>query len=295
MLARQGATVEIDGDPSLAYSASEIGWIKEPRGISRIITDGYVDVTGTACPALDSIVIDWDAAVDADSSAVYDGNISAAMHDLYYMLVSRARLVGFADVRFHWLMDEQLFHRLSFVFACTYALGRCGASTNTTETINREMATIEARQIEMRRGQYLLIGGVPVPVRFTTGYEVDRSVSPQVGSIYLVPEYGNGRDLTYLEYFPMDNPDARAFNQMGNTTGRFYSNNGLFAFAVRSSGFCDQWLVTYRPRMIIETPFLAGRIDNVSFAAFTGFRSPFPGNSSYVNGGTAAFTATFAP
>lgn len=295
MIARQGATVEIDGDPSLLPAATELGWIKEPRGLSRIITDGYEDVSGTACPALDSIVVDWAAAVDAETSLAYDGSLPMLMHDIYFMLQSRARMVGMADTRWAITMPEQLFGRLSFVWACTYALGRCGTSTDTTATINREMATIEARYNEMRRGQYLLIAGVPVEVRFTTGYEVTEALEVQTGSIYFVPIRGNGRDLTYLEYFPMDNPDARAFNSFGNTTGRFYANNGLFAFAVRSNGFCDQWLVTYRPRLIVETPFLAARIDGITFSGFIGFRSPFPGNADYVGGGVATYTTPFPP
>lgn len=294
MLARQGATVEIDGDPSLAYTSTELGWIAEPRGLSRIIQDGYEDVSGTACPALDSLVLDWSAAVDAETSANYAGNLPSAIHDMYFMLQSLARQFGMPDTRWAIAMPEQLFGRLTFVWACTYALARCGDG-DAGAPISREMATIEARYNEMRRGQYLLIAGVPVEVRFTTGYEVDTSASPQVGSIFFIPLRGGGRDLTFLEYFPLDNPDARAFNQFGNTTGRFYSNNGLFAFAVRSNGFCDQWLVTYRPRLIIETPFLAGRIDNISFAGFTGFRSPFPGNSSYVGGGVTGYTSPFPP
>lgn len=289
MLARQGATVEIDGNAALPYNASELGWIREPQGLSRLIKDGYTDVSGTACPALDSVVLDWNAAVDAPSSAEYAGNISAAIHDLIFALNTRASEVGMGDTKFVIVMNQQLFRAITFVFACTYALSRCGDATD-GNPITREMAVIEARQNEMQRGQYLLVGGVPYPVAFTSGYEVN-GTGTLTDSIYVVPLRGAGRDLTYLQYFPMDNPAALEYNRMNNTTGRFFSNNGMFLFGVRSSALCDQWVVTYRPRLKLETPFLAGRIDNVQFASFIGFRSPFPGNSSYVGGGTSYFNA----
>lgn len=289
MLARQGATVEINGNAALAYNASELGWIREPYGLSYLIKDGYADVSGTACPALDSIVLDWDAAVDASSSPEYAGNLPAAIHDMMFALQTRARAVNMADTRWIILMDERLFRPLTFVFACTYALSRCGDATSGTP-IGREMAVIEQRQNDMQRGQFLLVAGVPYPVVFTSG--VDLSGSSLTDSIFFVPIYGAGRDLTYLEYFPMDNSAALEYNRLGgNTTGRFYSNNGMYVFATRSSGLCDQWIVSYRPRLKLEVPFLAGRIDGITFSTFIGFRSPFPGNSSYVNGGTSFFNA----
>jgi hypothetical protein len=133
----------------------------------------------------------------------------------------------------------------------------------------------------------VLIGGEAVPVSFTSGYDTNMT-APAVDSIYFVPRYGASRELTFLEYFPLNNPVVQEWNRISNTTDRFYTNNGMFAFASRSVGFCDQLLMTTQLRLIVETPFLAGRIDNISFPLVTGFRSPFPGNSSYVNGGTNA-------
>lgn len=294
-LARQAATVELDGNPATAYTATDLGWIREPTGLSRLIKTGWTDISGAACNALDSIVVDWDAAVDAASSASYSGgDLPRLLNDIHSSLMSIARGVGMPDTRWQVVMPEPLFAQLVFKMACSYALARCADGAVGTP-IGRTMTEIEARYNEMRGGNYLLLNGMQVPVGFTSGYEMDTSVAPVTGaSIFFVPMTGAGRDLTFLEYFPLDNPAVQAWNRLSNTTDRFYTNNGMYGFASRSSGFCDQLLVTHRPRLVLETPFLAARVDNITFNLTVGWRSPFPGNSSYYNGGTSSFSNVFS-
>lgn len=287
-LRRIMARIEIDGNAALEPAATELGWIKEFMGLSRLIVDGITDIYGNACPAADSLVEAWDEAADATVNGL---TIVQLIHDLYFAKEDLARQVGMEGTRFYWVMDRRLFRTLVFLFSCTYAMARCtdGSAGN---PIERGAAELERRFFEQWNGRYLLISGMPVEVRFTSGAEIEEG-TPNTGRIFLVPDSWNGRALTYLQYFPLDNAQVQEFNRIGNTTGRFYSNAGLYAFATRSNGFCDQLLTVSKLRMKVETPFLAARIDGVTFNNYVGYRNWNPAGSSFYNGGSTFYTQYF--
>jgi uncharacterized membrane protein YgcG len=108
-------------------------------------------------------------------------------------------------------------------------------------------------------------------------------------TIFLVPRSWSGRNLLYLEYFPMNNEEITEFNQIANTTGRIVTNNGLYMMAVRSDGFCDQILVAAQMRMMLDARFLAARVDSISYNSYVGYRDWDPGRSSFYGGGTSYF------
>jgi hypothetical protein len=291
MLQRIMAVVEIDGDSSLAPNASADGWITEYDGLSRKITDGIIDIGGQPCPAADSLVESWNAAVDATVNGL---TLPQLLHDIYFSRQQLARKVGMQGVVWDWVMDERLFRQVAFIFACTYAYARCGSAT-TALPIQREMAILEQRFNEMINGQFLLIAGAPVPVQFTSGAEVDDSVTPITGGrIFLKPRVWNGRPLTYLQFSPKTQAgtdwDARS-----NTTRRFISNGGLYRFATRSNGFCDQLLAKGHMRLMVDARFLGARVDGITFNSYVGYRSYNPDSSSFYDGGTTFYTNNFAP
>lgn len=290
-LRRIMTTVEIDGDSSVAYNASERGWITEYDGLARKITDGITDISGTACPAADSLVETWGSTVDATVNGL---TLPQLMHDIYFSRRQLANKVGMVGTMLVWIMDERLFRQVVFIFACTYAYARCSDGSDATP-ISRTAAELERRFNEMINGQYLLIGGVPVPVEFTSGAEIDDSTDPITGGrIFLDARSWGGQQLTYFQFSPKSQA-GRDWDARSNTTNRFDTNGGLYRFATRSNGYCDQLLVKGHLRLRVRAPFLAARIDDITFNSYVGYRSWNPNSSSFYNGGVTTYTNTFAP
>jgi hypothetical protein len=285
---RATARIEIVGDISLANTATRPFWIKEFNGLDNLLIDIVDADTGDPCPAASPEIIAWDAAVDAE---VGGESIVNALHTLYYTRVDIASEVGMDTVTFAFAMDRRLFYRIVQVFACTYAFARCGDFDAGTPG-SRTLAEIENRRNEMFRGRYLLIDGTPVPVVFTSGFEVDSTANPTLdSSIYLIPLRTGARPLTYIEFNPYDAPQVQeAITEFGMSRDRVrVTNDGLFIFSNRDDGFCIELLLAMQPRLMMDARFLAGRIDGVEYQTYAGYRNWNPAGSDYYGGGETAW------
>lgn len=54
---------------------------------------------------------------------------------------------------------------------------------------------------------------------------------------------------------------------------------------------CIQARIVTKPRLVLRTPFLAGKLTNVRWTQADIERSPFPGAATYVNGGQTTYAA----
>ncbi|MHC4649128.1 MAG: hypothetical protein ACYTBJ_27060 [Planctomycetota bacterium] len=89
---RAVASVEVQGNSTLANTATTRGWISEFDGLDRLIKTGHVDVsTSTACPAADSHVITWGRSIDGTLEGL---NVVETMNDAYQSRVWLAQDVG---------------------------------------------------------------------------------------------------------------------------------------------------------------------------------------------------------
>lgn len=289
-LQRSTAPVAVTGNATLANTATTIGWISEYDGIDRLIKAGHVDsATSTACPAADSMITTWGTTIDGTVEGL---NIATTMNDMYFSRWALAGDVGMDSTQWAWVMDKRLFRALTFVFACTFQHARCTDAT-AGEPISREMQAIENRMLEMANGQFLWCNNVRVPVLFTSGSEVqipDLSHNGLIGDIYLVPMRWAGGDLTWMDYFPMDNQFITEWIDLASSTKPVVHNNGMFMTAVRSDGFCEELLLTAKFRMIMRTPFLAARLDNVTFDSYKGYRDYDPAATFHYDGGVTFYT-----
>ena len=84
----------------------------------------------------------------------------------------------------------------------------------------------------------------------------------------------------------MDNAATTEFvNFMGNTNIKTI-NNGMMLVGQRDLGLCLEFHFQAQMRLILDTPWLAARIDDVSFSyTNVATRTAVPGTSLYVNGG----------
>lgn len=281
--------VAVGGSNSQAYTATEHGWTAEFDGLDGMIKTGYTDVkTSQICAAMDSIVITFGADVGAtipSEPAASQRNITIAITELVRAAWERADTMGYGsqNVSWYFLMRREAFHRVVEEYSCSYATYRC-TSTNAGQPFNTDTTATNQLRLAMLEGRYLLVDGQIIPVVFSEGITQDNSNGTFTSDIYLVPDMWAGRKLTYLEFFPMDNQYATEFRTFADADDIAVLNNGLWIAGVNSTGLCKEYEFGAKMRLIMETPFLAGRLDNVSYYFTTQIRNALPGSSFFANG-----------
>lgn len=286
-LRRAIAPVMFTGNPATAAAAATPGFIKEFTGLDRLIVDDHVDAeTGIACPAADSLIINWNAAIDGTSGGQ---NITQQITAFAYGLEFLADEVGMGGTQFAFCMNPDLFYALTAVYACQYATYRC-LSSNAGQPIVQSAIDVNGLRLQMYQGSYLLVEGKAIPVI------QDNTIALTAGGgnyrksdLYFLPINFNGRPLLRMEYFPMDNQWqnelAGHFNSQSFTT-----NNGMYRMFWDRAKSCAQMILDAKMRLILDAPFLAGRIQNLLYVSnLAAYRSPLPGTTGYKNGGAISY------
>lgn len=263
------------------------GGYKEMTGFSVLINTGHIDAeTGQACPAMDSIISNFSYGSVSTSGTAIVGALVAMYHEAY----RRAELTGVLPVRWVLVMRSQLFYEVTAVWPCAYLSYRCNLSgTSATEFIDAQDA-VRFRD-EMRAGRYLLIDGVRVEVVLDDGItELDGNNSGGsfpggcfASDIYLIPmSVVGGRSVTFMEYFDYGNPSAQSAIGDNLVLAR---QEGAFLTVTRQTNWCIVWQTKVEPRLIMRTPWLAARLQNVVYCPVIHERTSFPDDPYFVNGG----------
>lgn len=262
------------------------GWWKDMNSLSSLVKTGYVDSeTGLACAAADSQVITWNADVGA---TVAGRNIVQVYSDVYYAAIDRAETTGLGGTQFAFVMRKEAFRALVQVWVCQYYINRClsagvvGAPFTTDATETRRL------ELEMRNGNYLLIDGIPVPVVFDEGIPLENLGGNVLRSdAFLLPLSWNGWQLTRLEYHDMGNFYANELRTAIVTQSELI-NNGLYLLSKQESEGCVEFTISAKMRLFLETPFLAARIDDMSYTYQALTRVADPSTTFlYANGGVS--------
>jgi hypothetical protein len=267
------------------------GWWKDMNSLSSLVKTGYADAYANgnpACPAADSTIVSW----NADVAATVSGrSIVTAFSDLWYAMMDLAESVGMGDVEFGFFLRKEQFRALTQTWACTYLTSRC-ASSNAGQPILVTGEEQTRLREAMQNGRYLLIDGVEVPVYFTDGIPLEQlgggAAKVLRSDAFLLPIRWNGRDLIRLEYKDMGNEDAQVLANMVYTSAMFL-NNGMYLLTKNEKEGCIEFSLSSKMRLILEAPFLAARIDDISFTYQAPTRSADPGVTfnGYVNGGVS--------
>jgi hypothetical protein len=260
-------------------------FITQYNGLEALVKTGHVDaVTSVACPATDSIVIPHNAPIGSNGTG--GTSFISEMVDMYFAAKERARTVGLAGTEFAFVMNPKAWRAVAEAWACAYWTDRCGG-TQYNETQRNPMEISRIRDA-MYQGMYLTVDGENVEVLLSAGVP-----APGIGNvtyssdIFLIPMNWNGRPLTYRQFFPLNNAEAQQFLEMENDAKVI--NNGLYAVGKRSTnGLCTKFEFYSKHRLILDTPFLAGRVNDVSFAYRASTFDTRVGESLYVNGGVSS-------
>lgn len=275
------------GNPQNNLGSS--GGYKELTGFNLLINTGHVDIqTAAACPEMDSHISSFGyQSIDGENS-----DIVAHFTNVWHQLNHRARGMGLNPVRWVVAMKPEMFWQLTSIWPCSYYTYRCLTSPGMESPASLNMDAVQMRNLvdQMRDGQYLLVDGDRLDVVLDDGIP-ELSGNDSGGNfpagcfssdIYFIPmSVVGGRSVTYMEYFDYSNPSAQsAITNMG-----LYRAEGAFLTWPKQKNTCIQWQTCVEPRLIMRTPWLAARIQNVVYCPTEHVREPFPNDPYYVGGG----------
>jgi hypothetical protein len=279
---------------NVANTASSTGYM-EYYGLDYQVNTGYQDaLSGLPCKAVDSVVRSFGNAVVNDNGALAVTEIV----EMYNYLKHLAEQVGFGDMTWAIVMRYQLFRQLTAVWPCAYLTSGCAQASASTPAITLTSEQITMRD-EMRNESYLLIDGMKVEVIIDDAIAETLPggiTGPGQSDIYFVPLTSSrltesGGYASFFEYFDMGNEQIRAVINGMTPDGSFMplANGRYLLHKKPPTNECVQIRMLTRPRLVVYTPFLAGRLTNLRYRFSIHERTFDPADPYFFyNGGSTA-------
>lgn len=263
------------------------GGYKEFPGLDRQIATGQVDAeTGVACEALDSDIKSFG---ENDITGTTP-NIVEYLSMLEFYLRYNATTMGLDPVTWVIAMPPGMWFVLSEIWPCQYNTNRCanaaiGAGGASQVTLMGDDMT--AMRDAMRQGNYIDINGNRYKVVTDVGIADDSyGFGSFISSIYMVPLTITGNfPVTYLEHV-----DYRAGARdvaLLRGTEQFWTDRGMYSWATEFEKWCYKLSVKTEMRVILRTPQLAGRIDDIVYEPLQALRSGDPDSPYFQDGGVS--------
>jgi len=269
------------GNPA---NSSEGGGYKEFMGLDLLISRTKIDAeTGQACPSLYSDVKDFNYK-SIESTAEPD--IYRTLSTMMYILERKAIQQNLNPATFALVMRSQLFWELTRFWPIKYNTEGGGLSQAGLD--NLFMENVRMRDA-MRDGQYLTINSKNYRVILDDCIMEEYGGSVPLGGyasdIYIVPLSARGGAIRtmYWEYFDFR---TNVLPQMQGLPVWFWSDDGVFLWTMGApKNWCLDVSSQVQPRMILRTPQLAGRLQNVVYIPLQHTDDPLPSQPYHVNGG----------
>lgn len=276
------------------------GGYKEFPGLDAQIATGQVDAnTGVACDAMDSDVKDF----NFNNIDGTDGNdIVEFLSMVEFFEVKGASDMGLDPVEWILALRPEAWQELTAIWPIAYNTNRGASAANNSAEVNVIGNTMIEQRDRMRRSMTIDINGRSYPVVTDTGIAETTNITNGnvpagqfASSIYFVPlTITGGFPVTYIEYVDYRR-GARDIALLRNNN-HFWTDRGIFSWALEQIKWCYKLSLKTEQRVILRTPQLAARIDNVLYAPLQHLRDNDPNSPYNVNGGTSlrSADATFA-
>lgn len=276
-----------NGDPA---NNNPGGGYKEFPGLDAQIVTGQVDAdTNTTCPSLDSDVKDF----DYNDVCGTTQDIVEVMSALEYFIYSLADDTGMLPASWVFVMRPQLWYELTACWPCKYNTNRCTSIGGDHQVITDGRENINDRD-RMRQSLTIDVNGRTYPVVLDNCvYEQNSSndannlsAGEYASSIYFVPLRVTGNfPVTYMEY--VDYRQAAADIALMRGREDFWTDQGMYSWAVEQVKWCYKFSLKSEQRVVLRTPQLAGKIDNVKYSPLQHLRDPMPDNTHWIDGGVS--------
>lgn len=262
---------------------------REFPGLENQITTGHVDVdTNTAMPSADSTVLNAAYGVLGAGLDIVGLLQTAEYHVSTLAEDTVGEFSGFLAMR------PQVWRALTEAWPCQYNTGQCASQVqgDPSRVVIDGRENIRERD-EMRRRMVLQINGKDYPVVTDSGITEATSVSDgnldpgeYASSIYFIPtRIGGNLPVTYWQY--LDFRLGAADMALLNNQATFWTDNGRFLWSYDSVHSCFKLKMRSEPRLVLRTPQLAWRVDNVVIAPALHNREFDPDHAHWVDGGVS--------
>jgi len=168
---------------------------------------------------------------------------------------------------------------------------------NQMANFNNGRVTVDGRQAldfrnDMFNNQYLPLRGRRVPVVLDTGIAEDDvttqaslAMGQYASDIYFIPLRAMGVPVTYWRLFNFNNLQLNTLVRMLQVSEAWTTDGGYFHWNRNYKNGCLDWNVTLKPRLVMRTPYTAGRIQNVAYEPLQHLRSHDPDSNYFFDGG----------
>lgn len=277
------------GDPS---TTTNEGW-QQFMGMEMLVNTNKYDINGTRCEAMDSYIENFQYELVNGTGR----DIAAFIDDMYFDLSYLADNTGMSPVQWVLVMRTQLFNEITKVYPIKYfneALANMAAfKTDGGRSVLNASELTDMRD-RMREQRMLPVRGKMVPVILDDTIPEDNSTTSAslsegqfASDVYMLPltvRSGNFPVL-YWEFFKLNNGQANNLkNQMRDNT-TYFTDNGRFQWFANFRNGCYRLNFVSRPRIILRAPYLAARLQNVSYEPQRHVDSWNPESDYFVSGG----------
>jgi len=265
------------------------GGYAEFPGLDNQIATGQVDSsTNVACASLDSDIKDFEYQDVCGTTR----DIVEYMSMLEYYIYSLASDTGLQPVEWVWVMRPQLWYELTACWPCKYNTNRCTAIGGDHQVITDGRENITDRD-RMRQALTIDVNGRNYPVILDnciaeSNNQNDAHVQPgtYASDIYFIPlRITGGLPVTYMEY--VDYRQAASDTALLRGREDFWTDRGEYSWAIDQEKWCYELSVKTEQRVVLRTPQLAGRIQNVAYSPLQHLRDPQPDSPYWVDGGVS--------
>lgn len=260
-------------------------------GLDVQIATGQKDAeTGVLVPTLDSTVINF---AKANVNTAAGATIVEKLSSLEWFLRNNARKAGIDPVTWVIVMRQDLFFELTAIWPIAYNTTRAAVAPSNAHLYIDGRENVTERD-QMRDGKYLIINGNRYDVIIDDGiYEKNNTnaagyAAGEYGSsLYFVPlTIAGGMPVTYRQY--LDYRQAQTdVSYLNGTEDFFWTDNGLYSWAVSQSKWCYKLSLLTEQRVVLRTPQLAGRIDDIKYVPAMHLRDTDPASAYFVDGGVS--------
>jgi len=271
------------------------GGYKEFPGLENQVATGQTDAdTGTACSALDSDVKDFNYVAVGSGSG---NTIVTYLSMVCYFLETLAEDTGLDPVEFCLAMRPQLFWELTAVWPIIYNTDKVAAATGNSRLVVDGGDMVQQRDA-MRNGKYLIVNGKRYDVVTDPGITEATNITDAnvpagsyASSIFVLPKTINSSFPVlyrqHKDYRRMQAAELRLLRDMQ----RFWTDDGVFSWAFEDNKWCVKLSVKSEQRIVLRTPQLAGRIDNVLYSPLQHLREFDPTSPYWQDGGVSLRSA----
>ena len=266
------------------------------NGLDRLIKTGYVDsATGNVLPPADSVIVDG-AWGEVDGAYDIVGTLRKLMAHLEDMAENTVGGAQFAIA-----MRAKMWDAITDVWSVKYVNEiTTSVSASSASRLILDAGTLTAQRDAMKQGMVLPLGGKLYPVIIDNGIKeqnnADDGVNIPLGSysssIYIVPfTIGPGMPVLYWEYLDWSKSIAMASAAGITNALTFWTDGARFIWTIDQNKMCIKLQTRTEPRIVLRTPQLAARIDDLLVTPTFLERTPHSDEDGYVGGGEATRTA----